>query len=237
MGARQGQPTLRLLSTPPERGQEHDKRLLAQVRGVNIHATAAIDGRDRKRLQRLCRYVARPPIAQERLEQMPDGRLRFTMKKPWADGTHAIVFEPLSLIARLCALVPPPRFHMLRFAGVLGANASLRKEVVPACAPSPQPPPAQLALLDEADTLPKHAVPTKDPAPSRCSRHPWAFLLQHAFAVDVLSCSRCQGRMRLLEVATSKAAIARALARAGMAPQPPPRPLAVHKAQLQLLLG
>ena len=76
------------------------------------HATAAIDGRDRRRGERLCRYVARPPIAQERLQLLPDGRLRFQMKKAWADGTAALVFEPLSLIARLRALVPPPRFHM-----------------------------------------------------------------------------------------------------------------------------
>jgi hypothetical protein len=32
---------------------------------------------------------------------MPDGRLRYTMKKPWADGTHALLFEPLAFIARL----------------------------------------------------------------------------------------------------------------------------------------
>jgi hypothetical protein len=29
---------------------------------------AAVPSRDRQRLERLCRYVARPPLAQERLE-------------------------------------------------------------------------------------------------------------------------------------------------------------------------
>ncbi|NVB43699.1 transposase, partial [Pseudenhygromyxa sp. WMMC2535] len=41
---------------------------VAEVGGVNVHAGPAIDGRDRRRLERLCRYVARPPVAQERLE-------------------------------------------------------------------------------------------------------------------------------------------------------------------------
>jgi hypothetical protein len=39
---------------------------------VNVHAGTAIDGRERKRLQRLCRYIARPAISQERLTLLPD---------------------------------------------------------------------------------------------------------------------------------------------------------------------
>jgi len=45
---------------------------LAEVGGVNIHAKVFIDGRDRKRLERVCRYIARPPLSQERLELHPD---------------------------------------------------------------------------------------------------------------------------------------------------------------------
>jgi hypothetical protein len=53
------------------------------------------------------------------------------MKKKWRDGTHALVFDALSFIGRLIALIPPPRGHMLRFHGVLAPHASLRSEVVP----------------------------------------------------------------------------------------------------------
>jgi hypothetical protein len=41
---------------------------------VNVHVGAAVPSRDRQRLERLCRYVARPPIAQERLELTADGQ-------------------------------------------------------------------------------------------------------------------------------------------------------------------
>ena len=121
---------------------------VAQVGGFNVHAKLAIDGHDRKRLERICRYLGRPPIAQERLERLSDGRLRFTMKKPWRDGTTALLFEPLDLIARLCAMVPPPWFHMIRFHGLLAPHAKLRAEVVrslrsrfrgPTCASRPSP--------------------------------------------------------------------------------------------------
>ncbi|MBI4706174.1 MAG: transposase, partial [Deltaproteobacteria bacterium] len=57
----------------------HDEPV-AVFGGFNIHAKLCVDGGDRKRVERLCRYLGRPPIAQERLERLADGRLRFTMK-------------------------------------------------------------------------------------------------------------------------------------------------------------
>jgi hypothetical protein len=51
------------------------------------------------------------------------------MKKAWKDGTHALVLDPVSFIARLVALVSPPRFHLLRYHGVLSPAAADRAEV------------------------------------------------------------------------------------------------------------
>jgi hypothetical protein len=47
---------------------------VATVRGVNLYAKQRVDGRDRKQLERLCRYVTRPPVAEDRLERRADGR-------------------------------------------------------------------------------------------------------------------------------------------------------------------
>jgi hypothetical protein len=41
----------------------------------NLHANVAIPARDRARLERLCRYVARPPLASQRLSRLPDNKL------------------------------------------------------------------------------------------------------------------------------------------------------------------
>ncbi len=57
------------------------------------------------------------------------------MKKVWRDGTRAILLGPLDLIARLCAMIPPPRFNMIRYHGVLAPNARLRSQVVPSHEP------------------------------------------------------------------------------------------------------
>ena len=84
---------------------------VADVGGLNVHAGDAVDGRDRRRLEQLYRYMARPPLCQERLAQDADGRLAYSFRKPWKDGTKGILLEPLDFIARLCAIIPPPRFH------------------------------------------------------------------------------------------------------------------------------
>ncbi len=50
-------------------------RRCAQFAGVTVHANVATVARDRQRLERLARYVARPPVATERLSLLADGRL------------------------------------------------------------------------------------------------------------------------------------------------------------------
>ena len=79
LGADPGQRTRKIVH--PVRELPPPNEALADVGGVNIHAGAAIDGRDRRRLERLCRYVARPPISQERLARHHDGRLRRNLEK------------------------------------------------------------------------------------------------------------------------------------------------------------
>jgi hypothetical protein len=182
----------------------------ADAGGFNVHAGVAVDGRDRVRLERVCRYLARPPIAQERLTRLSDGRVKYTMKKAWRDGTRAVVLEPLELVARLCAMVPPPGFHMTRFHGVFAAHAKDRAHVVPE-REAPAEPTAQLPLF-----------PSDEPEPAP-ARKPWAWLLRHVFAVDVTVCPACSGRMRWLAVATTPEAIARALADHGLRARAPPR--------------
>jgi hypothetical protein len=199
-----------------------------EVRGVNVHAKQLVDGRDRRRVERLCRYLLRPPIAHEHLQRRADGRLLLSFKSVWKDGTRAVVLEPDDLLSRLAAAVPPPRWHTIRYFGVLCSHASPRSEVVPARPPEPtarRPPPAAgdqtQMFVDDPDAPPR--------------RRRWAWLLAHVFAEDLETCERRGGPMRWLEAATTEQAAARLLAKLGLAPQPPP-PAPHRVAQGQLAL-
>jgi len=41
--------------------------LLARVAGFSLHAASVCEAHQRGRLERLCRYITRPPIATQRL--------------------------------------------------------------------------------------------------------------------------------------------------------------------------
>jgi len=85
----------------------------------------------RKELERLCRYITRPAIANERLKRTRAGQVVLQLKSPWRDGTTHIVMSPLEFMQRLAALVPRPRLHLIRFHGVLAPHAKLRAQMVP----------------------------------------------------------------------------------------------------------
>jgi len=114
--------------------------------------------------------------------------------------------DPLSLLCRLATSVPPPRFHTVKYAGVLAPASRWRARIAPK--PHPEPAPS-----------------TGKPAPPGHAGgyRPWAELLARTFAVDVLTCSRCAGRMRLLAMVTQPASVARYLATTGEATEVPRR--------------
>jgi len=85
----------------------------------------------------------------------------------------------VALIARLAALVPPPKRHLVRYFGVLSSHAASRSEVVPA--PAEPPPP-----------------PTARDKPAGKSRYiPWAELLRRTFRFEIV-CSKCHSQLRLI---------------------------------------
>ena len=110
--------------------------LCARLEGYDLHAATLAGAEDDAGREALLRDVLRPPIAQERVVAGPDGLVRIVLKKRFSDGTLAVDMDPLSLLMRLCAAVPAPRFHTVRYAGVLAAASKWRPKIVPRAATS-----------------------------------------------------------------------------------------------------
>ena len=79
-----------------------------KVSGFSLHAGVAARSDERKKLERLCRYVSRPAVSEKRLSLTSNGNIRYQLKTPYSDGTTHVIFEPLDFMARLAALVPNP---------------------------------------------------------------------------------------------------------------------------------
>ncbi len=181
----------------------------AMIDGVSLHANVAVPARDRRRLEKLCRYIARPPVATERLSKLADGKLLYRLKRKWRDGTTHVVFEPLELVEKLAAIVPPPRIHMVRYHGVLAPRAGGRRHIVPAETPADGE-----ANEEENDTAPCAHAPGRWTA--------WATLMRRVFAVDVLECPNCGSKMKILATIHPPKATTAILESLGLSSRPPP---------------
>ena len=148
--------------------------------GYTLHAGGRVAAGDRGRLERLGRYGARPALAQGRLRESLD-----KLRHPWADGTDCLVFEPLTLMAKLVALVPRPRSHLRRRHGVLARRSSGRAQIVP------RPSASKEAGNEEARATDGRGEGQK---------MSWAQRLRRVFSVDVLTGPRCGSTRRMIAV-------------------------------------
>lgn len=175
----------------------------------------------RERLERLCRYALRPPVALERLSLTSGGQVLLRFRQPWRDGTTHLVFDPVEFLGRLAVLVPRPRINLILYHGVLGPRAAWRSEVVRRKASHG----GGDAGLTEASTAQAGQADAPEAARRRARGQCWAALMRRTFGFDVLACPRCGGRLRLIALIEGAAVIGRMLRHLGAPTETPaPRP-------------
>jgi hypothetical protein len=159
VGPRTGQKLFTLQTVPPRlEGLEGDTNGAVRAGGFSLHAGVCIGSNQREKLERLCRYVSRPPVANERLALTASGDVRYTLKRPYRDGTSHIVLEPLDLMGRLAALVPPPRMHLTRYHGVFAPHSRYRAAVTPAHRGRGAPRPSASGAHPARPSTPRHVA-------------------------------------------------------------------------------
>ena len=259
-GDRAGTPVLRVGRDPDapwvwRRGARH-----AHLERFDLHADRAARADDRAGLERLCRYLLRPPLAQERLTRLPDGRVLCTLARPWHDGTRHLIFTPHEFLERLAAVTPRPHINLVLYHGVLAPRARWRPSAssgLPCVAPaatsvrptapstplaraSAPPTPAASPPVPEPTTPqqgtggPVLAAPSIPTAPASSPRRAWAWadLMRRVFAIDVLACAICGGRLRFVATIEDPPVVAKILAHLGfptalpaaVPARPPPQP-------------
>ena len=188
------------------------KGLCAAEHGFSLHAATTAGADDRAGKEALCKYILRPPIAQDRVQLVADDLVRLTLKRPFSDGTFALELDPLSLLVRLASSVPPPRMNQVRYAGVLAAHSKWRARIVP------PPPPVEETDDGACATC---AVKKDEPPTHRSGYRPWRELLKRTFKIDVEHCDRCGARMKLRALVITSAGIERYLKWLGEPTEPP----------------
>jgi hypothetical protein len=183
---------------PPQRRRQ------ARLGGFDLHANTSVRAKNRPKLERLCRYLLRPPVAADRLSFAPDGRVLVRLKTPWRDGTSHIALQQQELLEKLAALIPRPYVNLIVYHGVLAPNAKWRPEVV------------GFGRSKAPDQLPTSAS-RKVAGP--CNRT-WAELMRRGLEIDVLECPACGGRMRFVAAIMLVSAIRRILRHLGLPSDP-----------------
>ena len=171
--------------------------------GFNVHAATTVAPLARDALERLCKYLLRPAICNERLQRLESGEVLLTLKRPWSDGTWAKLFQPQDLISKVIALLPAPGANLLRFHGQFAPGARWRSVITAVAATKRKQP----------------AAPQNEEQRQR--RMSWARLLRRSFAVEALACPRCGGHRDLLAVIEHKPTVQKILEHLGLESEPP----------------
>ena len=162
------------LRTVPAQPEPFPSTLLAGQPGFSLHAATVREAAQRDKLEKLCRHIVRPAIANERLSTNDRGQVIYRFKQPFRDGSTHVVLDPLDFIARPAALVPRPRLNLTRFRGVFAPNCKHRESVVP-------------------KREPRREKPDKPLAPMTRMRRP-----KRVFAIAIETRPKCGGKLRVI---------------------------------------
>lgn len=229
-----------LMSREADTSPEPRGYLCAQIGAFNLHAARRVAPNDKQGKEMLCRYILRPPLANERLHLLTDGTVTVEFKRPWSDGTRSIGLAPQALISRMAALVPPPKRHVTVYSGVLASHSKWRKLIIP----KPEGAVVENGAQENAgdDGIPANPVPgqagkaEKKPKVGFSKYIPWHELLRRTFGEEV-RCPQCGGRLRLVALVKTDETIKTLLTAMHLPTGPPkvvkPMPPETHEEGLE----
>jgi len=160
-----------------------------------------VEPEDGAAVERLARYVMRPPISLERMAWDGAGEVRYRRKagheSSGLNEREVEAFDPCEFLARVIMHIPKPRRHLVRYYGWYSnvLRGKRRKE--------------------EAEHGPRAAVGAGGPLrtdrdethDARALRRSWAQLIKRIYEVDPLVCPSCGGEMKVVAIIVDHAVV------------------------------
>lgn len=189
---------------------EERVRLLLSWRhtGFSVHNSVVVEPEDPPAVERLIRYMMRPPVALDRIEYDEATGVIEIRSRPGSDdepdGEPQERVEADELVARVIAQVPDPKRHLIHAYGWYANAARAKRKRDGASNADPTVPSAGPAIADSGDAC--------EEAERRAARRRWADLIRRIYEVDPLVCSNCGGPMKIIAFITERKAIRAILA-------------------------
>ena len=159
-----------------------------------VHNRVYVEPEDQPAVERLARYIIRPPISLERMCWDGEGEVRYRRKGGHEDPASRLdpveTFDPSEFLARVIMHIPEPRRHMVRYYGsysnVSRGKRRLRGEAAGSACPSGEgQAPSGRAKKDQGPD-------------TRALRRSWAQLIKRIYEIDPLVCPSCGGEMKVV---------------------------------------
>ena len=169
--------------------EERERILLSwnQRTGFSVHNRVTVEPEDGDAVERLARYLVRPPVSLQRM-RWDEGSNEVVYTRKAQDGRPGAEehIDALDFLARVIAHIPEPRLHLVHYLGFYSNVSRGRRRK------GRDPELATQVGNDELDCL--------SPAERQASRRAWARLVKRVYEVSPLTCARCGAEMEIISV-------------------------------------
>mgnify|MGYP001826475941 CR=1 FL=1 len=164
--------------------------------GFSVQNRVVVEPEDQAAVERLARYIMRPPISLERMSWEGSGEVRYRRKRGHENaglGEREVEsFDPGEFLARVIMHIPEPRRHLVRYYGWYSnvSRGKRRKEAV-----------ENGEVGGAAADSFSHAA-REEIRDARALRRSWAQLIKRIYEVDPLVCPACGSEMKVISFIT-----------------------------------
>jgi len=164
--------------------------------GFSIHNRVVVEPEDQPAVERLARYIMRPPISLERMAWDGAGEVRYRRKRghefAGLNEREVEAFDPAEFLARVIMHIPEPRRHVVRYYGWYSnvSRGKRRKAAV------------ENGDVGGVDDGPDSRAARAEARDGPAMRRSWAQLIKRIYEVDPLVCPSCGSEMKVIAFIT-----------------------------------